>query len=473
MRSGRVTGSSSFVGSGSGIYFARTVRSSFAKNYPRGSDPVGDELVPGEDDRLQTQSSSLWHADEVQQSSAAGGPAMATLFEDLVRWSQAYFNNWHPPFPFLHAPSILALLETVSLHGLSRLNSIDAIMVRSVLSTSLADRRQMPRDNQQSLVPSHLIFNTIEEAISGLSPILIQPSTLASLQAIVSIQVFLVSMLRLNAASRLGGTIVRIAFHLGLHRCPARFKQFSSADADMRRRLFWSIYCLERYLAQSLGLPLDLKDDDIDVCYPDNELHTRDDVSSCNFEPSHGMTCFPLSLWSIISDFIDPRRLYLPACLARHGRIKGLILELRNKSVFHSKSDPDEVAHVDAEIFKWWNEAQDLLDPSYMSEYGVVGDPRGSNPTPDLLKPSHKLLIIVQKHESVILLNRPVITSGYNTSAFAAAMQKCIGASKAIVSKIYQHLHDGMREAGSSEGRILSPLFWPGFTWCVWMRYVL
>jgi hypothetical protein len=180
-----------------------------------------------------------------------------------------------------------------------------------------------------------------------------------------------------------------------------------------------------------------------------------------------------LSPWNIISDFIDPRRLYLPACLARHGRIKGLILELRNKSVFHSKSDPDEVAHVDAEIFKWWNEAQDLLDPSYMNEYGVVGDPRGSNPTPDLLKPSHKLLIIVQKHESVILLNRPVITSGYNTSAFAAAMQKCIGASKAIVSKIYQHLHDGMREAGSPEGSILSPLFWPGFTWCVWMRYVL
>lgn len=297
MRSSRVTGSSSFVGSGSGIHFLRTVRSSFAKNYPRGSEPVDDELVPGEDDRLQTQSSSsLWHADEVQVPPSSTSPAGPPPFEDLVRWSQAYFTNWHPPFPFLHAPSILALLETVSMHGLSRLNSIDAIMVRSVLSTSVADRRQMPRDNQQSLVPSHLIFNTIEEAISCLSPILILPSTLASLQAVVSIQVFLVSMLRLNAASRLGGTIVRIAFHLGLHRCPTRFKQFSSADADMRRRLFWSIYCLERYLSQSLGLPLDLKDDDIDVCYPDNELHTRDDVSNCNFEPSHGTIYFFSSL---------------------------------------------------------------------------------------------------------------------------------------------------------------------------------
>jgi hypothetical protein len=141
--------------------------------------------------------------------------------------------------------------------------------------------------------------------------------------------------------------------------------------------------------------------------------------------------------------------------------------------VFHSKSDPDEVAHVDAEISKWWNEAQDLLDPSYINEFGVVDDAAGSKPTPDILKPSHRLLLIVQKHESVILLNRPVITSGYNTSAFAGAMQKCIGASKAIVSNIYQHLHDGMKEVGSLEGRILSPLFWPGFTWCVWMRYVL
>jgi len=194
----------------------------------------------------------------------------------MVRWSQSYFNNWHPPFPFLHAPSVLGLLEKITTQGIESLSTVDLIIVRSVLSISVADRRQMPPDNH-TRVPSYLVYNTINDAISSLNPIMLQPSTLAGLQALVSIQLFLVSMLRLNAASRIGGLITRIAYHLGLHRCPSRFKQFSSADVDIRRRLFWAIYSLERYLSQSLGLPLDLKDDDIDVCFPDKELHLETD----------------------------------------------------------------------------------------------------------------------------------------------------------------------------------------------------
>ncbi|KAH8771351.1 hypothetical protein F5882DRAFT_410987 [Hyaloscypha sp. PMI_1271] len=80
-------------------------------------------------------------------------------------------------------------------------------------------------------------------------------------------------MLRLDAASRIGAFIVHMALHLGLHRCPDRFEQFPPAEIDNWRRLFWWIYSLERYLSQSLYLPLDLGDDDIKVCYFDNETH--------------------------------------------------------------------------------------------------------------------------------------------------------------------------------------------------------
>jgi hypothetical protein len=86
------------------------------------------------------------------------------------------------------------------------------------------------------------------------------------------------------------------------------------------------------------------------------------------------------------------------------------------------------------------------------------------------LRPFHRLLLIVQNHEAVILLNRPVITSG-SSFAIAAAMQKCIGASKAIISNVFQHMQESIRHEGSRDGRIRCPLFWPGFTWCVWMRY--
>lgn len=290
MRPGVTKGSSSFVGSGSGIYFVRAVQSAFARNYSQGSHAIEDDLVPGEDDHLQIQSpsGSLWNSEEVCFISA-GQPMVSVSFDDLVRWSQSFFNNWHPLFPFLHAPSILGLFERIATHGVQSLGIVEAITVRSVLSISVADRRQMPRDDP-TLIPSNLVFSTIDEAISSLTPVIMQPSTLSGLQALVSIQVFLISMLRLNAASRIGGLIVRITFHLGLHRCPSRFKQFTLADADMRRRLFWAIYSLERYLSQSLGLPLDLKDDDVDVCYPDNELHDIRVNEAGNGQRLHGET---------------------------------------------------------------------------------------------------------------------------------------------------------------------------------------
>lgn len=168
------------------------------------------------------------------------------------------------------------------------------------------------------------------------------------------------------------------------------------------------------------------------------------------------------------SSQLDPRLLLLPSFLARHAKIKGLILELRHKCANNRTASPDEVSYVDAKISKWWNEAQDLLEPDFIND-AVEEAPNGGQ-AQCLLKETHKLLIAVQKHESTILLNRPVITSGYDTSQFAAAMQKCIGASKQIVSKVYLHLHEGMNRVGSRDGKIPNPLFWPGFTWCIWMR---
>ena len=288
MRSDNVTGSTSFVGSASGIYFVRTVRAALAKNLNNGNEVVSD-MVPGEDDQVHPDSppNSLWNRDEVSFGIADQSQDTSSItFDNLVRWSESYFDIWHPILPFLHAPSILELFEKVASHGLSHLNSIEIIIVRSVLSTSVADRKQLPPDCG-NLVPSAFIFNSIEEAVSCLSPILLQPSTISSIQAAVGIQLFLLSMLRLNTASRFSGLIIQIAFHLGLHRCPTRYKQFSKSEADMRRRVFWSIYSLERFLAQSLGLPLSLKDDDIDVCHPQDEVHLEDDERAKITEP-HG-----------------------------------------------------------------------------------------------------------------------------------------------------------------------------------------
>ena len=270
----REGGSATFVGSGSGVHFVRTVRQTFSRhilNQSLVNEGLHDELVPGEDDlgSSWTTSTSLWHEDEVLHTDSQNH----FTFDDVVLWTRPYFDAWHPLFPFLHAPTILETLEKTCMTGLESLEYPERVITSSIMSIALADRRQMPPREGLCLVPLHLVYRTVDEALSVMQPLLLRPASLLILQAFISIQLFLVSMLRLNAASRVGGLIVRMAYHLGLHRCPTRFKQFSVAEADIRRRVFWTMYSLERYLSQSLGMPLDLRDDDLDVCYPDHEFH--------------------------------------------------------------------------------------------------------------------------------------------------------------------------------------------------------
>ena len=155
-------------------------------------------------------------------------------------------------------------------------------------------------------------------------------------------------------------------------------------------------------------------------------------------------------------------------------------MEIRNKSILHSRTDPGKAAQIDAEIVRWWNEAQNLVekdildDDPWLSDHPPGYEPSAVEPTSKpILKSSHRLLLVVQKHESVILLYRPVLTSGYNTSEFAGAMQKCIEASKQIISQTFQHLRDEMRISGAQRGRIHTPLVWPGFVWTVWQSGII
>jgi hypothetical protein len=273
----------SFVGSASGIHFIRSVYSAVEAEKSRAASPEQSpdhNLVPGEEDQLQDTSSSpitksLWQPHEVVYT---GPDASHILFSNLIQWSQSYFDNWHPAYPFLHAPTILALFKKISLIPLGRVTDViqplDLAMVRTVLSISLADRRQSPHGPTMKPIPQVLVYTSFTSAIDSVERTLSTPTTIKGLQAVVSVQLFLVSMLRHNAASRLGGLIVRMTFQIGLHRCPVRYASFTTEDIQLRKRLFWTVYCLDRHLCQSLGLPLGIRDDDIDVCYFDGERHT-------------------------------------------------------------------------------------------------------------------------------------------------------------------------------------------------------
>jgi hypothetical protein len=266
-----------FVGSASGIYFIRSVYGAIRHSEQAAANSVDtptNDVVPGEDDQLPSvlpyASGRLWRHDEIASSSAGSIP-----YEELVELSGSYFANWHTLYPFLHAPTVLGYFEK----GLLRVSSSDntqqdlrIVILRSIMSVSLADQRQA--GNPERLrYPGETVFSSYDAAVDSLQHVLTKPTSILGLQAAISIQLFLVSMLRLNAASRLGGLINRMALQLGLHRCPTRYTSFSVREKELRQRIFWSLYNLDRFICQSMGLPLGLSDDDLDVCFPTVESH--------------------------------------------------------------------------------------------------------------------------------------------------------------------------------------------------------
>ncbi|KAL5002480.1 fungal-specific transcription factor domain-containing protein [Aspergillus recurvatus] len=420
--------SASFLGSSSGIHFIRIVYNAFARRSAHLKQPQQtskDAQVPGEDDQLHQQYPDLWLPRELNLRTSTH----LFTFESLVQWTKPYFENWHPIFPFLSGPAFLVILEHLSRNGFSNLSVADGILVRSIVSISLMDRRQTRLPSTQNPVPAALVFRSVHQAMESLYSLLCSPPTIPVLQTAFGIQLFLSSLLRLNAASRVGGIIIRTAFHLGLHRCPVRFS-FSGPEIATRRRLFWSIYCLERYLSQALGIPLGIKDDDIDVCYPNAEIHSSVDEDS---------------------------RLRLLSHLARFASLRGRIIELRNKSIIHREDSMDATQVLHGELTHWWNNVYDDVYP--------LEDDDADTAILTPIAPFHRILLIVLRHEAIISLNRPLLAAEAASPEYRTALQICIESSRSLLATLRQYL------AETSDSSV--PLIWPSFTWAVWMSCLI
>ncbi|KAJ5115257.1 transcriptional regulator family: Fungal Specific TF [Penicillium alfredii] len=437
MREPRDDESASFLGSSSGIHFIRHVYNAFARrsadlNQTRSRDRSS---VPGEDDRLHRSPGGCHDSDDLWLKSELNLATNPTFsFEDLVKWTRSYFQNWHPIFPCLHAPTVLKVMERVSHREPGSVSRLDMMILRSMISISLGDSRQTAApESKIGPIPATLVFRTVQQVMHEVQILLEERTTLPLLQAAFTAQLALTSLLRLNAASRVGGVITRTAFHLGLHRCPGRFSCFNDEEFDIRRRLFWSIYSVERYLSQALGMPLGIRDDDIDVCYPGIERHS-----------------------TAASKHSDDQRLRLLCHFAKFARIRGLILELRNKSILHSHASSVEAAHVNSELSQWWNEVYDDVYP--IDEHVDIGEEQGPP-----VQPYHRLVLIILRYEAIISMNRPLLAAERPSPEYKNALQTCIESSRSLLAALKQSM------SSSSE----APLAWPSFTWATWMACLI
>ncbi|KAJ5503520.1 hypothetical protein N7463_006394 [Penicillium fimorum] len=449
---------SQFVGSSSGVYFIKTVKRAF--NGLDGPGSFESNLPTAEETLVGAETSP--HAKRQRTSSVKDAASSLEVVESPAEWTydpslaaslgtlpppdvakglmMMYFKVWHPLFPFLHGPTFLQVMEKVYSSGNQPQHAQEPFPDhRSTCWTTifqcvfnlgnlLAPDLDLPLESK---IQSPNSFNALLGTLSSRHDIV-------SLQALLAIQVYLVATMSLRQASTVGGCILRSMLHAGLHRCPFRYKQLSTHDRQLRKRVFWCAYAIDRYLSQALGLPLGIQDSDIDVCLPAaREMHSPRSQATESVNGSSALQH---------GNKEDHDKEIVLASYVDSGTLTGRALELFHKSILVRSVRRSSVLFLVTDVHKWWNGL-----PT-----GLQRKPAGGSAMEDTAFDFAPFFTVLYQH-LILIIHRPSLSLDPSTAEFCSGLQTCIGAARAILSAL--RLQVDSQQA----------LFWPGFLSAAWM----
>ncbi|KND93720.1 hypothetical protein TOPH_01894 [Tolypocladium ophioglossoides CBS 100239] len=473
---------SEFIGSASGAFFVNTVFRAFASasleapslaaadddvaapcpasahNYLAGAEPAQEPpddngYGDGEDDDdAPFDASSSRCGPSLSSSSSSYGiaapglglPPSPAVARKLV---MLYFQHWHPLFPFLHGPTVLKQMDSFfgspgahqcpdqgqdenQSHDYDQAASASprSRLCRAVIFQCLFNIAASSQEEQQDLEPSSRIQSAA--SLTNLVGYISSRHDTASLQALLAVELYLTARMSLRAASTVHGTLTRTLYHAGFHRCPYRYVQMTRQVCDMRQRIFWCAYVLDRHLSQALGHPVAMVDDEIDVCVPgQHERHRRfrgphqqaisDDRLPVDHErrkpswpgtgirsPDHGPGSSPGG----------SSGKFVLGHVATYSRLLGAALDLFHKSI-HSRSITwDKILELTSRVHSWWNSLPLALQDS-------------SEP---MLGPYFAKLY----HYLILFINRPFLSLPTHRADFRSGLQSAVVARCSIVRKL-------------------------------------
>lgn len=184
----------------------------------------------------------------------------------------AYFEKIHLRYPFLDRSDVFALHalrdQQTSSNTQERFGTFKLYMVYAIGATILQ------LTEKYDYTPPEKFFITALQHISAAR----ESHSVYNIEAMT-----LLVLYSLRSPSNSGiwymiGLAMRTSIDLGLHR-EAHYNNLSPYRGQLRRRLFWSVYFLERVVALSLGRPYSIADRDIDANLPhDFDDSIRDDA---------------------------------------------------------------------------------------------------------------------------------------------------------------------------------------------------
>lgn len=182
----------------------------------------------------------------------------------------AYFTLRWTALPVLHQPTFVKQHYTNVTQLGNSASHVSIFLTFMVFALASIDTKA----REFTLPDAHLdFFDKAMQHISGL----IHSNSLETVQGLLLMTVFAVNERRRINSWHAIGLAVRTAIDLGLHRASTS----SSSDllmAEMQRRVFWSVYALDRNISISLGRPCSIGDADFDMPFPG--CHSDDDLET-------------------------------------------------------------------------------------------------------------------------------------------------------------------------------------------------
>ncbi|KAI5256739.1 hypothetical protein E4T42_01365 [Aureobasidium subglaciale] len=163
-----------------------------------------------------------------------------------------FFQEWAPLFPVLHRPTFLELYQSymsspeniVDNCSHAQLNLVFGIAVLSSGSRDSPELRSYEAQWQAA----------IDSILSDHS--------MPTLQCLILAQLYCMQRGDYDRLLTYKALAVTLSSRLGLHQSQKRFA-LGASTSEMRKKVFWSLYTVDCFSAVTLGLPKQLKDEDV------------------------------------------------------------------------------------------------------------------------------------------------------------------------------------------------------------------
>ncbi|OHF03117.1 fungal specific transcription factor domain-containing protein [Colletotrichum orchidophilum] len=190
------------------------------------------------------------------------GFTSSSLPRDAIarRFVDAYFRNVNRAYPFVNRTKVLRNLESLGDSSKRRRDADSTLLylIMAIGCTTLQRAGQIPNDTASKFDVAYA--DIIQECLAR--------EDLESIQILVLVALYSLFDPKGISTWSIAGIVSRQAMLLGLSRRSSEDKNLSAMDIELRHRLFWSIYVLDRMMAISLGLPVALIDENVDVPLP-------------------------------------------------------------------------------------------------------------------------------------------------------------------------------------------------------------